>query len=290
MNIVVCVKWVPDQYGAIRYDPREGALKTEGVPFVINPTDELALEQALQLKDSAGGQVTAICLSANPGAEERLRYCLAVGADRAWLLCDPAFEAIDAYVTGLLLAEAIRHLEYQVVFCGIEAADDNSGLVWAVIAEALGLPSICGITYVSTTDDKRRLVVHKIQEGGNKQVIESELPVLLVTQSGPELRYPSLRSRLAASKAAIERRDLAALGLSAEVASEWKKTQLLKFSPPRPRMKGLIMPDSSLSAVDRMYFLMSGGITAKEGNRLTGEPREIACQLADILTQRKLLT
>ncbi len=287
MEIIVCVKQILDPYGMVYYDYQAGEVKKEGVPSVINPMDELALEYALKLKDGAGGRVTVISLGSS-GTEESLRYCLSTGADNAILISVPEARTFESYTTGRLLARAIGSLQYALVLCGLQASDDNAGLVWAVIAEELGLTAVCGVRGISLAGHGR-LVVDRGEEGGERSRLELELPAVLAVELGEQLRYPPLRSRLAAQKATIEKLSLDSLGISTDELSGWTKAKLAKFSSPKPKSRGLFIPDDSLPGFERMQQLMTGGIITKGSSRLSGDPGEVAVKLAQILRENDLV-
>ena len=115
------------------------------------------------------------------------------------------------------------------------------------------------------------------------------MPAVLAVELGEQLRYPALRSRLAAQKATIERRTLDSLETSADELSGWSKVKLARFSAPKPKRRGLLIPDEALSGFERMQLLMTGGITAKGSNRLGGDPGKVAVELAQILRKNDLL-
>ena len=125
MNIIVCIKQVPDT-NEIRIDPETGNLIREGVPSIVNPDDKHAVEEAVAIKEKHGGKVTAITMGP-PQAEEALRECLAMGADEAVLLSDRAFSGADTSATSYTLGIAIRKIgEFDLILCGREALDGNT--------------------------------------------------------------------------------------------------------------------------------------------------------------------
>lgn len=174
MNIVVCVKQVPDT-NEVKIDPKTGTLIREGVPSIINPDDKNALEEALSLKDAYGGKVTVISMGP-PQAKEALRESLAMGADEAILISDRAFAGADTLATSNALAEVLRKLDYDVIFTGRQAIDGDTAQVGPEIAEHLGIPQI---TYVEKVEaNKEILKVRRAWEDGY-EVIEVKTPVLL---------------------------------------------------------------------------------------------------------------
>lgn len=291
MNIVVCVKLVPDTHIPLEIEPQTGTINSDDFVYVINPYDRAAVEEAVRLKEEGlATQVTLVCLGL-PSAVRGLRGCLALGADRAILLNDPAFKDSDSYATAVVLSKAISSLQYDLILCGTRAADTNTGLVGAVIAEILGISLVSEVTRINAPTDGGKVTVHRKLEKGNREVVEVDLPALLTTEvEVQQARYASLPSLMAAQTKEIEEFDLKALGLSAtEVGSRGSKIQTLRFSLPKPRRKKLFTPDVSLSAVEKIGMIMTGGITEKKTEFLEGEPEKIAATLLQFLAQQKLL-
>ncbi|MBU3146967.1 electron transfer flavoprotein subunit beta/FixA family protein [Clostridium sp. CF012] len=174
MNIVVCLKQVPDT-NEVKIDPKTGTLIREGVPSIINPDDKNALEEALRLKDTDGAHVTVISMGP-PQAEKALREALAMGADAAILVSDRAFAGADTLATSHALAATLRKLDYDIVFAGRQAIDGDTAQVGPEIAEHLGLAQI---TYVEKVEIiNGGLKVRKAWEDGY-EIIEVKTPVLL---------------------------------------------------------------------------------------------------------------
>jgi len=291
MNIVVCVKLVPDTHIPLEIEPQTGTINSDDFVYVINPCDRAAVEEAVRIKEEGlATQVTLVCLGSS-SAVRGLRSCLALGADRAILLNDPAFKDSDSYATAVVLSKAISSLQYALILCGTRAADTNTGLVGAVIAEILGISLVSEVTRINAPTDGGKVRVHRKLEKGNREVVEVNLPALLTTDvEVQQARYASLPSLMAAQTKEIEEFDLKALGLSAmEVGSRGSKIQTLRFSLPKPRRKKLFTPDVSLSAVEKIGMIMTGGITEKKTEFLEGEPKKIAATLLQFLAQQKLL-
>lgn len=290
MNIVVCIKQVLDTDGPVQIDRKTKSIDDRYLSHVVNPYDEMALEEAVQLKEGCGsGQVTVVSVG-DGSAEKALRSCLAVGADKAVLLSDSAFSGADSYSTGVILARAISSLDYDLILCGARAVDTNAGQVGAVVAEVLGIPLVSAVAKIEVYDDGRKVLVQRRLERGDREVVEAELPALLTIELGPKSRYPSLPARMAARRKGIDYYDAAALGLlPGEVGSAGAKTTVLSVSPPKPRVKKLFAPDSNLPPEERMRLLMTGGIQEKKGDSLEGNPREVASKLIEFLRSEKLL-
>ena len=175
MNIIVCIKQVPDTT-EVKIDPVTGTLIREGVPSIMNPDDKNALEEALALKDNHGANVTVITMGP-PQAEAILREALAMGADDAILVSDRAFAGADTLATSHALAATIRKIgEYDVVFAGRQAIDGDTAQVGPEIAEHLGLPQITYVEKVDVVDGG--LKVRRAWEDGY-EVLNVKTPVLL---------------------------------------------------------------------------------------------------------------
>ena len=189
MNIVVCLKQVPDTT-AVKIDPKTGTLIRDGVPSIINPEDKHALEAALTLKDNVGGKVTVVSMGP-PQAQNALREALCMGADEAILITDRAFAGADTLATSKTLAGAIIRLEYDVVFAGRQAIDGDTAQVGPEIAEHLNIPQVTYVQGVKVEDDG--LLVNRALEDGY-ELIKVNGPVLLTAiKELNEPRYMNVR-------------------------------------------------------------------------------------------------
>ena len=151
MNIVVCLKQVPDTT-VVKIDPKTGTLIRDGVPSIINPEDKHALEAALQLKDNHGAHVTVVSMGP-PQAKNALREALCMGADEAILLTDRAFGGADTLATSKTIAAAIKKLDYDIIFGGRQAIDGDTAQVGPEIAEHLGIPQVTYVQDVKIEED-----------------------------------------------------------------------------------------------------------------------------------------
>ena len=200
MRIIVCVKQVPDTT-EVRIDPKTGTMIRDGVESILNPDDKNALEQALVIKDerTKEGLTTEVTvLSMGPAqAEEMLAECLAMGADRAVLLCDRAFAGSDTWATSNVLASAIKKLgDFDLVLAGRQAIDGDTAQVGPQIAERLNIPQI---TYVQKLrlfyepDGRACLEAERMLEDGY-EVVRAQLPALITAvKELNEPRYMSIR-------------------------------------------------------------------------------------------------
>jgi len=240
MNIIVCIKQVPDLQSSasgIRVD--QEALKVimpQGTPPVMSPYDENALEAALKIKDTHGATITVLSAGRNL-ARPVLRKALATGADELILLEDGAFEKLDSFATAHLLAAAIRRIGvYDLILCGRQAADTDAGQVGAGIAHRLG------IAYVSVASkivlDKQKVRVERLAAEGI-EIIEAPLPAVITASSElGELRYPKLKDLQAAQKKPITVWNMNDLGIE---VSHLQRLSMVKLSPPPIRKTTCMM-------------------------------------------------
>ena len=208
MNSIVCVKQVPDTESVIKIDSQGTGIVEEGMKYVANPYDEYAVEEALRLREKFGeGKVTVITVGPQ-GAEEAIRYCLAMGADEGILIKDEEPQKRDPLSLAKCLAEVIRDMEYDVIFCGKQAVDDDSAQVGAMLAEYLDVPQATVVSKFEVAEDKKSAVAHKQIEGG-EEVIEMQLPAVITAQKGlNEPRFTSLMGIKKAMRSPLEIKEL----------------------------------------------------------------------------------
>ena len=175
MNIVVCIKQVPESK-EVKIDPKTGKIMRNGVTNVINAQDKNALEEALRLRQLHGGEVTVITMGP-PQADSALREALAMGADKAYLLCDRAFGGADTVATSYALYCGIKKLgSYDIILCGTETIDGCTAQVGPEIAELLGIPQVTYAHKVTIAKDIVR--VERTIDGADEE-LEAKMPVLL---------------------------------------------------------------------------------------------------------------
>ncbi|SKC36307.1 electron transfer flavoprotein subunit beta/FixA family protein [Maledivibacter halophilus] len=174
MNIVVCIKQVPDTT-EVKLDPKTNTLIREGVPSIINPDDKSGIEAALQLKEKVGGKVTLVSMGP-PQAEVALREGLAMGADEAILITDRAFGGSDTWATSSTIAGALKKLDYDVIITGRQAIDGDTAQVGPQIAEHLGIPQVSYAEEINVEENK---IVVKRQFEDRYHIVEVNTPCLL---------------------------------------------------------------------------------------------------------------
>ncbi|HBB16933.1 MAG TPA: electron transfer flavoprotein subunit beta [Syntrophus sp. (in: bacteria)] len=233
MNIVACVKQVPDTEAQIKVKPDGSGIEEGGIKWVMNPYDEFAVEEALKLKEKSGGEVTVV--SVGPArAMETIRTALAMGADKGIHISDPTLDGADGYTTAAALAAAIKGIPHDIIFCGQRAIDDDSAQVGAILAELLGIPQVTVVTKFELTDGAVK-VIRPIE--GAQLLIGCPLPALVTAQKGlNEPRYASLPGIMKAKKKPVDVKDAAALGVSAQ-----SKARVVRFVPPPARAAGKIV-------------------------------------------------
>jgi electron transfer flavoprotein beta subunit len=189
MNIVVCIKQVPDTT-EIRLDPIKGTLIRDGVPSIINPDDKAGLEEALKLKDLHGAHITAITMGP-PQAEQVLKEAFAMGVDKGILLTDRKFAGADSLATSNALAGALRKLDFDVVITGRQAIDGDTAQVGPQLAEHLGLPQMSYVKEMNIAGENLIRVKRGVEDG--YQVLEAETPcVLTILSEANNPRYMSV--------------------------------------------------------------------------------------------------
>ena len=256
MNIVVCIKQVPDS--AAKVEVVNGLVTWGDSPLVMNPWDEYAVEAALRLVEKHGGEVTVISVG-EEGVKEALKMGLAMGCKSAILVSDPALKDADSQATARVLAAAIQKVgNVDIVFFGKQAIDGDMGVTAAQTARSLGWPILSFASTVEVSDSTIR-VERSIEEG--RQIVEGQLPVAVsVVKDIGDPRYPSFMGIRKASRANIPQWTLSDLGIEA--------------------------PQSNV----RWPELMNPPIREVTNEIITGDsPEEIANTLADKILGEKVL-
>jgi electron transfer flavoprotein beta subunit len=203
MKIIVCIKQVPDPEHA-KMDKESGTVVREGVELMVNPFDLYAVEEGLRLKEKMGGEVVAVSMGP-PQAEAALKEVIGMGVDQGILLTSRDFAGADTWATSYTLAKACAKVgDFDIIICGKQAIDGDTAQVGPGIAAKLGIPQI---TFVRKIDEisKDKIKAERLVEGGY-EVISSSLPILItVVKEINEPRLPTLKGRLNAKKAVIEK-------------------------------------------------------------------------------------
>jgi electron transfer flavoprotein beta subunit len=242
MNIVVCVKYVPDAT-ADRHFESDNTVDRVGVDGLLSELDEYAVEQALQLKEKVGGdsggdtEVTALTIGPEK-AVDAVRKALQMGADKGIHVLDDAIAGSDAIATSLVLAEAVKKAGDgslpDLVVCGMASTDGSMSVVPAMLAERLDLPQVTFASVVEAQGDQVRI---KRDGDTATEVIGATMPLVLsVTDQSGEARYPSFKGIMAAKKKPLETWSLSDLGVEAEkvgLSVAWSAVEETSARPPR---------------------------------------------------------
>ena len=200
MNIIVCIKQVPDTT-EVKIDPVTNTLVREGVPSIINPFDENAIECGLQLAEKHGGKCTVITMGP-PQASQALKDALAMGADEAILVCDRAFAGSDTLATSYALAQTVKKIaDYDLIICGKQAFDGDTAQVGPGLAEQLGIPQVTYAIDIEV-DGKQAKVKRLLSD--RFEIVQTKLPCLItVVKQMNEPRHASLKNVMKARKKEI---------------------------------------------------------------------------------------
>lgn len=241
MNIICCLKQVPDTEAQIKIASDGKSIVTDDIKWVMNPYDEYGVEEALRLKEKFGGEVIVVGLGPKR-VTESIRTALAMGVDKGVLISDDAFEGSDSLATAKALAAVIKDLEYDIIFTGQRGVDDDMGVVGAALAEFLNIPHFSVIDKVEVAEDGKSVKVNRPVEG-QILVLESNLPALITAQKGlNEPRYASLPGIMKAKKKPLDEKTLSDLGLdAAEFGEGARKVKILEMTPPPAREAGKII-------------------------------------------------
>jgi electron transfer flavoprotein alpha/beta subunit len=192
LNIIVCIKQVPDTT-EVKINPETNTLVREGVPSIINPFDTYAIEEGLRLKEKFGGKVTVLSMGP-PQTLEALKEAVAMGADEAVLLSDRAFAGADTWATAYTLSGAIRKVgAFDIILCGKQAIDGDTGQVGPGIARQLGISQLTYVFRIRELDPQQKtIVVERLLEEG-REVVKTSFPALLtVVKDINQPRYATM--------------------------------------------------------------------------------------------------
>ena len=241
MKIIVCIKQVLDTGAKIELQGEK--VIAPGSPFIINPYDEFALEEAIRIKSALpDSEVTVFSLGPEK-AQEALKRALAMGADHAVHILDPLFDGIDNSLIAKILAKAIQKNSFDLVLCGRQAVDDDMAQVGPALAVLLGIPFITIVTKIQFSENFQTADITRQIEGGSEIQKNRSLPFLVTCQKGlNEPRFPSLKGVMAAKKKEIQKISASDLQLDAKFLDPLNnKLQEIKLSLPPERKKGTIL-------------------------------------------------
>lgn len=227
MNLVVCLKRVPDSTARITVGPDGKRINPDGIDYVISPYDEFAIEEALKLKEKHGGEVVGVMVDPD-GNEQVLRKALAMGLDKGVLI--QGGDPFDGAAVAEILAATLREMKFDICFFGKQSIDSDSYQVPAIVAHRLGLPRATVVNRMELGEGVVK--VHRQIEGA-EEVYELKMPCIIAAQKGlNEPRFPSLKGIMAAKKKPIDKKIAPAVAARLEV---------VKMEPPPPRPAGRIV-------------------------------------------------
>jgi len=237
MDTVVLVKQVPDTESIVQIAGDGVSIKKDDIKWVMNPYDELAVEEALRIKEAKGGTVTVVSVGPQK-AQETIRTALAMGADKGVHVNDPKAEGSDSLAVARILAAALKAVPFNLIIVGQRGVDEDNYQVGAAVAEFLCIPHVSMVVKAELLDGKIRC--HRVVEGGTV-VVEAPLPALFTTQRGlNDPRYASLPGIMKAKKKPLDVKTLADLGIDpATVGAAGRKVvvKALRLPPQRKAVK-----------------------------------------------------
>jgi electron transfer flavoprotein beta subunit len=252
MNIVVCLKQVPDTYSERKLRP-DSTLDRDAADAVMNELDEYAIEEGLRLAEAHGGEVTILSMGPEK-ASESIRKALSMGADKAVHVVDDALAGSDALATSAVLAAVLGRIGFDVVITGSESTDARMGVIAAMLAERLGVPQLSFASKVEI--DGTNIAINRQADYGYDRVQASLPAVISVVEKINEPRYPSFKGIMAAKKKPVEKLSLADTGLDpGQVGLASAATEVVSFASRPPRQAGTIVKDEGDGGVKAAEFL-----------------------------------
>lgn len=254
MNIIVCVKQVPDTESKIRIAQDNKSIDESNINFVVNPFDEYAVEEALRIKEAKGGEVTLI----SAGKEKviaALRTCLAMGADKAILIKDDLFDTSDSLTIAKALSSTIKDLPFDLILFGKLGVGTDHGQIGPMVAQLLNLPHV-GVVVKLELKNGMLVAYREIERA--MEIIESSLPAVVTAQKGlNEPRYASLKGIMMAKKKEITINEASEAGLSsAEMGEEGAKMKVEEIGLPPERAAGKIIEGEPAEAAQKLAQLL----------------------------------
>ena len=252
MNCIVCMASVPDTASVIKVGGDGTGIDESGIKWIVSPYDEYALEEALQITEAKGGEVTVVTYGPDH-AEAALRDCLARGAHQAVHVLGGEATLGDSFTIAKVLAAAVKDREYDLVLCGFKGVGTDCGQVGQMLAELLDLPHVANVSELEVGDGS--LTTGSDVEGG-KEKAESPLPALLTCQKGlNEPRYAALKGIMAAKKKPVEKIEVASLGID-EAAGGFYKVEKLELPPEKAAGTIIQGEDDAAAAAGELVKLL----------------------------------
>jgi electron transfer flavoprotein beta subunit len=253
VDIVVCVKQVPDTAVERTLKPGEATLDRQTPDGLINELDEYAIEEGLRIAEAQGGEVTILSMGPEK-ATESIRKALSMGADKAVHVSDEALAGSDALVTSLVLAAVLKQAGFDLVICGSESTDARTGVLPAMLAERLGVPQLTLASKVDISGSE--VTIRRVTDDGYAVVTGSLPAVISVVEKINEPRYPSFKGIMAAKKKPVQAMSLADVGVPAAVTGlAGSATQVTGFAARGLRAAGVVVKDEGDGGIKAAAFL-----------------------------------
>src|SRR6056297_632377 len=246
MKIAVCVKQVPDTWAEKALKAEDSTLDRASADGVLNELDEYAVEEALQIAQAHGGEVTVVSMGPERAAET-VRKALSMGADAGIHILDDALHGADAIATSAVLAAALADKGFDLIVFGSESTDARMSVVPAMVAERLGLAQVTFAQRVSISGDE--VTIERVTDYGFDTVTAQLPAVVSVVEAINEPRYPSFKGIMAAKSKPLDVKSLADLGVTPEeVGAGAASATMYEFSPRPPKEAGTVVEDDGAGA------------------------------------------
>ena len=290
MNIVVCIKQVPDTT-EIKINPVTGTLIRDGVPSIMNPDDKGGLELALRLKDSFGANVTVITMGP-PQADDMLREALAMGADRAILLTDKRFAGADTLATSNALAGALRMLDYDIIITGRQAIDGDTAQVGPQVAEKLGLAQVTYAEEITDVDEAGRKVTIKRHIDGGVETVSAPLPLVITVNGSAAPCRPRNAKLVQKYKRALGAQEKAAItkeGAALPYADLYDRKPYLNITEWSAADVDADLVQCGLSgSPTKVKAIQNISFQAKESKTMTGSDKDVEGLIVELLANHTI--
>ncbi len=241
MKIAVCVNHVPDTEARIKIGSDGKTIDKTGITFILNPYDEIAVEQGLRLREKFGGEVVAISLGSDSN-KETLRKALAMGVDKAIHIKDETQR--DSFAVAKALSDVLKELNPDIILLGKQSIDYDNSQMPGLVGELLGLPSVSVVVMLQIENSK--VICEREIEGGHEKV-ETHLPAVISVQKGLcEPRYPSLKGIMASKSKPIEEK---------KATDVTAKVEVISFRLPPAKQAGKIVGNDVTAAKELVRLL-----------------------------------
>ena len=288
MNIVVCIKQVPDTKGGVKFNP-DGTLDRAAMLAIMNPDDKAGLEAALRIKDETGAKVTVLTMGL-PKADAVLREAMAMGADDAILVTDRVLGGADTWATSTTIAGALRNLDYDLIITGRQAIDGDTAQVGPQVAEKLGLPQVTYVEEIEEVKDGRIRVKRHID--GGVETVEAPLPIVLTVNGSAAPCRPRNAKLVQKYKRALGGQEKVAItkdGAELPYASLYESRPYLNITEwsvadvnGDTKQCGLSGSPTKVKKIENIIF------QAKESKTLTGSDAEVENLIVELLANHTI--